>query len=149
MTPSEKAQIERACERLISQYNHYVDHNETEALVSLFAEDATWTAEEMIFDGKEQIAMAFQMRASNQERTTRHLCTNLVVTVESEASASAVCYLTLYRHDGLPKEAYLPLDGPAMIGEYIDRFVLTESGWRFQSRKLQGTFLKPGTSMWG
>jgi hypothetical protein len=37
----------------------------------------------------------------------------------------------------------VPLDGPAVVGEYRDRFVLTEHGWRLGERVVAPTFKRP------
>jgi hypothetical protein len=72
----------------------------------------------------------------------------LLIDVIGSESADGTVYLTLYRHnyrdDGEAGRRTSPLDGPAIVGEYRKRFVLTEAGWRFSSREIESSFLRPG-----
>ena len=61
------------------------------------------------------------------------MCTNVLVDVTSPSQAVGLCYFTLYRADGVDG-AVAPMTGPAMVGEYRDRFVLTDEGWRIAHR---------------
>ena len=55
-----------------------------------------------------------------------------------------------YRHDdpsGVPADV-APTGDPVYIGEYRDRFVRTDDGWRFQQRRTELAFaqLSPTSS---
>lgn len=71
--------------------------------------------------GQDAILAAFLARPG---RTTRHLCSNVVVTVIGEASAVAESAMALF----VSKET-------VKIGSFVDRFVLTDDGRRFTERR--------------
>jgi hypothetical protein len=66
--------------------------------------------------------------------------------VIDEHSAEGVVYLTLYRHDGDPGDLPRPLDGPLVVGRYHDAFTRTDEGWRFASRRIEVSFVRPSDS---
>ena len=39
-----------------------------------------------------------------------------------------------------------PLEGPALVGEYRDRFVRTAEGWRFEERRICVSFVREEAS---
>ena len=142
MDQRERLEIERACERLVTAYCHYVDHGEASRIADLFSEDGLWASPEVKMSGREQIEKGFGRREAQKERMSRHVCNNFLCEVEDAEHASGVVYLTLYRHDGDPSRKVSPLDGPELVGEYRDRFVRTPTGWRFQERRIQVSFMR-------
>ena len=73
---------------------------------------------------------------------SRHVCNNLLIRVQDEDHAEGTVYLTLYRHDGDPERKISPLEGPVVVGEYQDRFVRTDRGWRFAERISRFSFVR-------
>jgi len=73
---------------------------------------------------------------------SRHVCNNLVVDSIDERTAMGTVYLTLYNHDGEKERSTSPLEGPVAVGEYRDRFVLTDQGWRFAERDTRQSFVR-------
>lgn len=140
MDPSERYAIERECERLVVSYTHLVDFGEAERQAELFTADGIWEAGPGVFRGQEELRRVFGARQRNTLRTSRHVCTNLLIEVIDEKSATGVVYLTLYRHDGDTAGGPAPLDGPFAVGQYRDRFVRTDRGWRFAHRTLEVAF---------
>ena len=138
----DKLSIERECERLVTAYCHFIDHGEAERVAELFTEDGCWISSEATLEGREGIREAMAARQANTGRMSRHVCNNLRLDIEDENSASGIVYLTLYRHDGKPGRALAPLEGPAMVGEYRDRFVRTPEGWRMSRREAVVDFLR-------
>ena len=133
--------IERECERLIYAYCHLIDHGEAARVADLFAEDGVWASPEATRTGRAAVAKAFQARQANTARMSRHVCSTPLIDVIDDDDASAVTYLTLYRHDGEPGRQISPLDGlPEFVGEYHDLFTRTPDGWRFKSRTFVGAF---------
>jgi hypothetical protein len=59
----------------------------------------------------------------------------------SEVSAEGISYYTLYLHGGDEKTPY-PLDGPFVIGEYHEKFIKTDDGWRIKNREARIIFRK-------
>ena len=142
MDQNEKLLIERECERLVTAYCHYVDHGEAERIAELFSEDGVWTSAEATMDGREAIRKAMAARQANLARMSRHVCNNFLLEIIDADHAEGTVYLTLYRHDGKEGRALSPLEGPAMVGEYRDRFVRTKEGWRIAHREIEVDFLR-------
>lgn len=139
MTDDDIMRIERACTWLIVGYARAIDFRDQEAFLELFTADAVLELGETL-RGHDAIR-AFLGRRTDSLRT-RHVVSNVFVHVLNEAEARAVSYLTLYRHDGDESRRFgpAPLEGPAAVGHYEDRFVHTDAGWRFASRRLQLAF---------
>lgn len=141
----ERLQIERACERLVTRYCHYVDHGEAARIADLFAENGVFTAPGVVtLAGRDELRAGLGRRQEQSTtRTSRHVCNNLLVTVEDPDNASGTVYVTLYRHDRGEEEdadATAPLGLPLMLGEYRDRFVRTDEGWRIAHREVAVAF---------
>ncbi len=141
IAPSERALIERSCERLMVEYCHLVDHGEAARIADLFTDDGVWTSSEGTSSGRDDLRKGFQARQDMAERMSRHVCTNALVDVLDRDTAHGVVYLTLYRHDGAPGRATSPTKPPAKIGEYRDEFKRTAAGWRFHRRELIVSFI--------
>jgi uncharacterized protein (TIGR02246 family) len=133
---------ERACERLVTEYCHLVDHGEAARIAELFTEDGVWSSPENTMTGREAIARGFARRQANTARMSRHVCGNVLIDVTGADQATGVCYLTLYRHDGVPERATSPSDVPAIVGEYRDTFARNADGWRFKRREIVVSFVK-------
>ena len=143
MDAVERLLIERECERLIYAYCHVIDHGEAARVAELFDEDGVWATPEVRCEGREAIRKAFQARQSNQGRISRHVCSTPNIEVVDANHATAVTYLTLYRHDGEPGRRTSPLEGlPEFVGDYRDSFVRTPRGWRFHTREFTGAFAR-------
>lgn len=62
-------------------------------------------------------------------RTTRHVCSNVVIDVEGPATARGTSAMLLFN------------GGPApLVDSFHDRFALTADGWRFAERRGSLTF---------
>ena len=142
MEDLERVLIERECERLVTAYCHYVDHDDAERIAELFTEDGVWKSPEATLDGREAIRKAMAERQANAGRMSRHVCNNLLIDIVDEDHAEGVVYLTLYRHDGEEGRRFSPLGSPVMVGEYRDRFLRTAQGWRITHREAAASFLR-------
>lgn len=143
MDDKTRADIERACERLSRAYSRHVDFREYEEFVNLFAEDGVLnTGVEL--KGKEAIREGMKYRSSRLR--SRHVVTNHIADVIDEDNAEGITYLTLYRlitEEARDPSNVLPLEGPAAVGHYKDKYVRTAGGWRFASRVLEFAFQNP------
>ncbi len=142
MNDVEKLEIERACERLVTAYCHYVDHGEAARIAELFTEDGVWAGPGTKMTGRAELGAGFGQRQAQKERMSRHVCNNFLCEVEDADHATGVVYLTLYRHDGDADRKLSPLEGPELVGEYRDRFVRTPEGWRIADRRISVTFMR-------
>lgn len=144
MDDIQKLLIERECERLINQYCFFVDFGEASRIAELFTEDGWWENDSIRMVGQDGIRREFAKRQDVTRRTSRHLCTNVLIDVVDGDRATGVCYLINYRHDSPTGEAEMPApsDAPKFVGEYRDTFVRTPDGWRFATRRCDITFVR-------
>jgi hypothetical protein len=127
---------EHECARLIALYTHYIDLGEAARVSELFTADGIWESARGRLAGREEIERAFGLRQRNRRRRSRHVCTNTVVHVISDAEASAITYYVLYRREDNDPRIPCPVVPPLAIGEYRDRFRRAAEGWRFAHRRV-------------
>jgi hypothetical protein len=122
MTDLEIMAIERACERLVLDFAGFSDRQAYESLASLFIEHGTLTRPSGdVLIGHEAIVRSYQSRP--RQHVTRHICTNIRITVESNDRARGFTYAIVYSADSNPR-----------IGEFEDDFLRTPEGWRIAAR---------------
>ena len=93
-------------------------------VAALYAHDGVMfrpTASDTPMRGRGAILDAFRARPA---RTTRHICSNIVIHVESAAAARGESAMLLFTGGPEP-----------LVGSFHDRFVLTSDGWRFAERR--------------
>lgn len=116
--------IEADCARLVNLYANLNDAARWPEVADLYAKDGLMTrptAPDAPVVGRAAILAAFTARPP---RTTRHICANIVIDVESATSARGSSAMLLFT------------GGPApLVGGFDDRFVLTGDGWRFAERR--------------
>jgi hypothetical protein len=138
--------IERACERLVVDFAYFSDRQDYESLAGLFTPNGTMvrpTGDTLI--GRAAIIQSYQSRPAT--RISRHVCTNIRITVESPNRAHGLTYAIVYSANAnQPPEAHFGVkaDPRQLIGEFEDEFVRTEEGWRIASRRAR--FLMNTTS---
>lgn len=129
MTGDERRAIEHDCARLIALYANLNDEARWDEVAALYAEDGVMvrpTAPDAPTHGRAAILAAFKGRAP---RTTRHVCSNVVIDVEGPDTARGISTMLLFTGAGAP-----------LVGAFHDRFVRTEEGWRFAERRGSLTF---------
>ena len=140
MTPGERNSIEAACIRLQQRYGTLADRQDPR-FRELFAADAVITLPEYPpFSGLDAI-MEGQSQWRESGILMRHVCTNFMVEVLSESTATGICYLMVFYggpHDAAKGEAVPTV--PISLGEFHDRFVKVGETWLFQSRTLKRIF---------
>jgi len=136
MTTDHDPLIEAACAKLILQYTRLNDAGRWEDVAALFTEDGIMArpgAPDVDIVGRAAILSAFLARPA---RASTHICSNIIVTVESATRASATSLILLFSGSA-PKDGGLPvLDANVpKVGAYTDQFTLTSQGWRFAARR--------------
>lgn len=124
MTPDQRRAAEQDCARLIALYANLNDDARWDEVVALYAEDGVMfrpTAPDAGIEGRAAILAAFKARPA---RTTRHVCSNVVIDVDNENSARGTSAMLLFTGEGAP-----------LVGSFHDRFVRTAEGWRFAERR--------------
>ena len=132
---------ERACEALITSYTHLVDNfGERAKVAELFTDDGVWESDEARLEGRAQITSFFGR--DDGPRKSRHVSSNIAVRVTGDGTAEGLSYFTLYRHVG-EKPRVPDLDNqPVILGQYTDRFVRTDAGWRIAHRRADVGFVR-------
>ncbi len=124
MKAKDRRAIEHDCARLIALYANLNDEARWDEVAALYAEDGVMvrpTAPDAPTVGRAAILAAFKARPP---RITRHVCSNVVIDVESEDAARGVSAMLLFTGAAEP-----------LVGSFHDRFVLTADGWRFAERR--------------
>lgn len=143
MTDIERLLIERACERLMTEYTHLIDHGKASRVCELFSEDGVFHSPNAIMTGRAEIEAGFMRREKASHRRSRHVCTNVLIDVIDKDNATGVVYLTLHRHDDRERpDRVRPSEVPEIVGEYRDTFVRTVDGWRFSRREIGVDFAR-------
>lgn len=134
MEEQERLAIEWACEKLCRQFANFGDKDDFKAVCELFTEDGIYcrpSVPDVEIVGRLTLYEAFLKRPP---LVIRHIVSNCVIEVLSSTEArgfSYMQYLAAPKNDeSLPKEA-----GPFNIGEFEDRYLLTNKGWKFKERK--------------
>ena len=130
MDASERRAIEWECARLINLYALLNDEARWEEVAALYAADGVMTrptAPDQPIVGRDAILSAFKARPP---RTTRHVCSNIVIDVESITAATGRSAMLLFTS----------AEKPPLVGGFEDRFALTGDGWRFAERRGTLTF---------
>ena len=116
---------ERACERLIIDYAALVDAARWDAVTALYSTNGRMsrpTAPDDFTEGRDAILAAFLARPP---RKTRHICANILVTLENAKRATAQSQILLFTG---------PEQHP-LVGSYADILANEGDGWSFLERR--------------
>jgi 3-phenylpropionate/cinnamic acid dioxygenase small subunit len=116
---------------LVHSYARLLDEGDLDAVVALF-DHSTWRSlpNGSLLRGSEEVKPVYvTLMAQSGKRRTKHLITNLTITVDPDATtASSHCHWTVL--EGAPGG---PI-GPTLSGQYTDAFEKVRDGWRFTDR---------------
>jgi hypothetical protein len=142
LDPVARLIAERACERLILDFVRRLDLGEPSTVAELFTADGVWEWPEgdRRIQGRDALREYFGSRPV--DRLSRRMCTNVLVTVDSPATASATTYFATYRVDGRT-EGMLAPRLPANVGHYEDIFRKVGGSWLLGSRTVFVAFGGP------
>ena len=122
LTEMEILAIERACERLVLDWVDLNDRQDYESLAALFAADGTMIRPNGDpLAGRSAILKSYQSRPAG--RITRHICSNIRITVESGDRARGLSYAVVYSANaGEPPEGHFGIKAEPrqLIGEFDD-----------------------------
>ena len=139
--PVERLVIEAECARLVVSFCAHIDGRHYDSVVALFTPDGVFERRSKVHVGHAAIRRELDARAVNM--VSRHLCTNVQVTVIDADHAQASSYFLVLRQDGVSGDAPFPLDPPDGMGEFHDRLVRTGEGWRIAHRVTKAIFRSP------
>lgn len=137
LTPTQRMEIERACERIVHAYVRALDLGDMNAAADLFAENGSFArpmTPDQVIVGREAIRASLLARPATLR--TRHLSTNVMIDAQGAESASGVSSLTMI--STTPAEGAQPpfaSAGPIWFGEMKDQFVLEGGQWKFLERR--------------
>jgi hypothetical protein len=141
--PMTRRAIEADCAKVATSYSVFLDFRRYAELVDLFTETATLNLDGWLLDG--QAAIREYMFSRPNSRTNRHVCSNLLIDVIDENTAKGIAYVTIYRfdaNDDTPRTR-MPFEGPYVVGYYDDRYTRVGDQWKFTSRAISATFMRP------
>jgi ketosteroid isomerase-like protein len=136
---------EAACTRLCVDFANHLDARRYAQVLDLFTEDAALDRMGTVSAGRDEIACFLTARPT--DITTRHICSNIRVSFDSEDDdeASGVCYVLFFQGKEDAGTGAAQLSGPPSVVEYHDRFLRTAGGWKILSRRIRG---HPGLKFW-
>ncbi|GAB5498326.1 MAG: hypothetical protein PsegKO_06370 [Pseudohongiellaceae bacterium] len=125
--------VRDACSALVIDYAQYRDQFDAESFANLFTEDGILIIGESRWEGRD--AIRARIEALDSSTTIRHHMSSIRITQQDAHHATGVSYAVIYSSPAGSNA----ISGPALIGDYIDRYVLTEDGWRISHRELVTT----------
>jgi hypothetical protein len=128
-------QIRQEIESVLAEWSWLIDHGRAEEASVFFAQDAEQSIGGITASGIEAIAQGLKRRAEMTGRTSRHVISNLRLSMSSDATVEAAWILTLYRSDDANKPAR-----PMMVNDVQDTFHKEAVGWKIKSRKIVPVF---------
>jgi hypothetical protein len=151
ISPLERIEIERACERIVYEYSRALDLGDMSAAADFFAENGSMArpmAPDQVIQGRETIRASLLTRPKTL--LTKHLATNVMIDVENRDTARGLSYLTMISTTP-PADAKPPClsQGPVYFGEFKDRFIRENGVWRFLERRGSIQMKFPGAAVPG
>lgn len=126
-----------ACRELIETSVQHVDDGKAAAFAALFAPDAVLVRPNgSLLEGRAAIEAAYAQRPAT--RITRHLVSNVVVTLDGTDSARARSYVLLWSSDAIEADPVYGrrADARQLVGEFEDQLSRRADGqWQLQSRQ--------------
>jgi hypothetical protein len=130
-----------ALEDLNTAFTYHLDHNQIDALVHLFTEDALYTHDTRRSQGREEIRALFVGRSATGVRTARHLYSGLRIDIESELHATGTSVCMTFACDLAPP---IPHADPYLVADFEDRYRFCADGkWRIAARHIRRIFVAP------
>lgn len=129
--------IERACTDLVLDYAYFRDRQDADAVAELFTADAVLQVLGQDYVGKE--AIRARIAQGQGGPVFRHMMSTIRIFIDDDGHARGVSYVTVY--SAAAGELPRPLGAPLGVGEYHDRFVYTDAGWKIQHREFVPVFM--------
>jgi hypothetical protein len=133
------ALIRAQIEALNVEFWYRVDYQNGVGVAELFCEDGVYSVPGGRNAGRAALDASYVARAARGPRVSRHVHSNLRLTIETPALAHGVSILTLWARDG---EAPLALTLPVSVSDVHDTYVRGDDGeWRIQHRHITAAFV--------
>ena len=141
MNEEQRWQIEWACQRLSLELSRQLDACDFEAAAGLFTEDGEFvrpsTYPHHPVRGRDAIRHLGAGLPPGLRSGSRHVCTNFIVDVAAKDAAICRSLFMRFGDNREPGQRQPPLavvETLRSVGEYEERMVRTNEGWRVQSR---------------
>ncbi len=128
--------IVEACTNLVHNYAYSRDHHNADDYANVFAQNGVFLFRGQRFEGRGAIR---QRMLDSVGQTTRHVMSNIQVTVDNPEKASIVSYVTVTI--ATTNELPIKASGTTALGEYHDVCVKTLEGWKLQRRQFVDVFM--------
>lgn len=127
-----------ALHELITRHAWVLDHGDPRDLGSLYTEDGSLLGLEAPLIGRRAIDDWAAKRAVITDRTSRHVHTNVRITVDEHGTHHGLMTTLLFRHDG---EGVGPTT-PFIVNDYRDTYAEQPDGtWLIAQRDMQRVFV--------
>jgi hypothetical protein len=118
--------------RLVTEHAWRADNGRADTIHELYIDDGELIVGPTPLRGREAIREWGRQLVENPPwRSIRHVCGNMRFVSNGPAEAEGTTILTVFMVAGSETATTLPFS----VGEDHDRFVRTEEGWRFASRR--------------
>jgi hypothetical protein len=138
MDANKEMLIARTCENLILDIAWLTDHGPHSQIANLYARSGSFDKDGEVITGKAALEEMYKKRPASL--FTRHVMSNIRVTVLSETEALATSYGTVFRYRSNDNAAPIPpviISGPEIIAEYRDTFIKESEVWKISYRSLK------------
>jgi len=122
-------------ESVLVEWAWLIDQGRAEEAAVFFTQDAEQSVAGVTACGIDAIAKGLKRRAEMTGRTSRHVISNLRLSMPSDTIVEANWILTLYRSDDANRPAK-----PIMVNDVRDTFRKVADGWKISSRKIVPVF---------
>lgn len=112
-----------------------IDQGRAEDASVLFTPDAEQTIAGVTAIGIDAITQGLKRRGAMTGRTSRHVISNVRLSLLSDTQVEANWVLTLYRSDDVVRPAR-----PVLVGDVRDLLRKEADGWKISSRKIVPVF---------
>ena len=126
------------CVDLVHDYAYLRDRLDGQGVSDLFTETGSFSIFGETFRGREAIRNRVNGAVSGP--VTRHLVSTVEIQQRGADQAMGVSYVTVYVGPRSESANPMEVEGFAGIGEYHDRFALTNSNCKIQSREFVPVF---------
>ena len=127
--------IVEACTNLVHDYAYSRDHDDPDGYANVFAKNGIFLFRGQRFEGRAAIR---KRMLDSSGQTTRHVMSNVQVTVETPEKARVVSYVTVTI--ATATEFPIQTSGATALGEYHDVWAKTTEGLKIQQRQFVDVF---------
>jgi hypothetical protein len=125
--------------RLVLEHAWRTDNGRADTIYELYTEDGVLDVGTGALVGHDAIReWGRKLVEAPPWGTIRHSCSNLRFVADGPDAAEGSCVLTVFMETGPGQGATLPWN----VGEDHDRFVRTDEGWKFVSRRWVNLFTR-------